>query len=226
MTSMERVLTALGHKEPDRVPLSLLLTIHGARELGLSIKEYFSKPENVVEGQLRMLKKYRHDCVNAFCAASIALEAFGGEIIWFEDGSPSSGEPIIATEQDILSLQVPEVSKTPSLVKMLKTIELLKEKVGDEVPIMGIVVSPFSLPVMQMGFSAYIELMHDRPKLFHHLIEVNQRFCVNLANAQIQAGATAVCYFDGLLSPAITTAGVHLETGFQIAQETLARINS
>jgi uroporphyrinogen decarboxylase len=225
MTSMERVLTALGHKEPDRVPLSLLLTVHGARELGLGIKEYFSKPKYVVEGQLRMLKKYRHDCLNCFCAASIVLDAFGGEIIWFEDGSPNSGEPIIKTEQDILSLQVPEIAQTPSLVRMLEAIQLLKEQVGDEIPIMGIVLSPFSLPVLQMGFSAYIELMYDRPELFHRLLEVNQRFCVALANAQVRAGATAICYFDGLLSPAIT-AEEYLVTGFQIARDSLARIES
>ena len=47
MTPMERVLTTLSHKEPDRVPLFLLLTMHGANELGLSIKEYFSKGEKV-----------------------------------------------------------------------------------------------------------------------------------------------------------------------------------
>lgn len=63
MTSMQRVLTALNYKEPYRVPLFLLLTMHGARELGMSIKEYFSKAENVVEGQLLMLEKYQYDCL-------------------------------------------------------------------------------------------------------------------------------------------------------------------
>ena len=43
ITSLQRVLTTLGHQEPDRVPLFLLPTMHGARELGLSIKEYFSR---------------------------------------------------------------------------------------------------------------------------------------------------------------------------------------
>ncbi len=57
MTSLQRVLTTLGHREPDRVPFFLLVTMHGAKELGLSIKEYFSKAENVVEGQLRLLEE-------------------------------------------------------------------------------------------------------------------------------------------------------------------------
>jgi uroporphyrinogen decarboxylase len=39
VTSMQRVLTTLGHQEPDRVPFFLLLTMHGAKELGLSLQE-------------------------------------------------------------------------------------------------------------------------------------------------------------------------------------------
>ncbi|MCI5121332.1 MAG: methylcobamide--CoM methyltransferase MtbA, partial [Candidatus Electrothrix sp. AUS4] len=65
----------------------------------------YSRAEYVVEGQLRMLKKYRHDFVNALCAAALSLEPFGGEVIWYEDGAPNSGEPFLKTEQDILSLR-------------------------------------------------------------------------------------------------------------------------
>ncbi|MGM0366603.1 MAG: hypothetical protein ACQEP5_08730 [Actinomycetota bacterium] len=33
-TPMERVLTSLQFREPDKVPLFLLLTMHGAKETG------------------------------------------------------------------------------------------------------------------------------------------------------------------------------------------------
>ncbi|MCI5223996.1 MAG: methylcobamide--CoM methyltransferase MtbA [Candidatus Electrothrix sp. AR4] len=226
MTSMDRVLTTLGHNEPDRVPFFLMLTMHGARELGLGIREYFSKAEYVVEGQLRMLKKYRHDCLNPFCYAPIEVEAFGAEVVWFDDGPPNSAEPIIKTEKDILSLQVPDIQSTPCLLRTLDIIQALKKKARDEVPIIGVVVSPFSLPVMQMGFPAYIELMYEKQELFKGLMAVNQKFCIAWANAQLRAGATAICYFDPLTSPTITPMGAHLETGFRIARETLAQINS
>ena len=81
MSSLERVLTTLGHREPDRVPLFLLLTMHGAQELGLSIKSYFSRPEYVIEGQLRLRRKYRNDCLYAFFYSSVETEAWGGEVI-------------------------------------------------------------------------------------------------------------------------------------------------
>ncbi|WP_446008155.1 uroporphyrinogen decarboxylase family protein [Candidatus Electrothrix sp.] len=226
MTSMERVLTTLSHQEPDRVPYFLLLTMHGARELGMSIQEYFSKAEYVVEGQLRMRRKYGHDCLNPFCYAAMEVEAFGGEVIWFEDGPPNSGEPIITTEQDILSLQIPDIDSTPCLVRMLHIIEGLVENAQGEVPVIGTVISPFSLPVMQMGFSAYIDLMYEQPDLFQHLMKINQEFCVAWANAQIRAGATAICYFDPLTSPTMTAPGEHLAAGFRITCQTLAQIQS
>ena len=73
MTSMERVLTALSHKEPDRVPLFLLLTMQGAKELNMSIKDYFSSAHSVIEGQILMQKKYRNDCFYPFFYAPIEV---------------------------------------------------------------------------------------------------------------------------------------------------------
>ncbi|MCI5137981.1 MAG: hypothetical protein D3922_06115 [Candidatus Electrothrix sp. AR1] len=116
MTSLERVQAATGYKEPDRVPLFLGLTMYGAKELGLSIQEYFSKAEYVVDGQLRMLAKYRLDCLNPLFYAAMETEAFGGEVVWFEDGPPNVGELLVKTPDDISSLQVPVVKETPCLV--------------------------------------------------------------------------------------------------------------
>lgn len=53
---MERVMTTLSHKEPDRVPVFHMLTHYGAKELNIPIEEYFSKPEYVAEAQLLMKK--------------------------------------------------------------------------------------------------------------------------------------------------------------------------
>ena len=95
MTSLQRVLTTLGGKEPDKVPRFLLLTMHGARELGLSIREYFSTAKNVIEGQLRLRARYGNDCLYPFFYAPIEVEAMGGEVIYVEDGPPNSGRPLI-----------------------------------------------------------------------------------------------------------------------------------
>ncbi len=226
MTSMQRVLTTLGHEEPDRVPFFLLVTMHGAKELGMTIQEYFYSAENVVEGQLRLRARYRHDCICPFFYAAIEVEAWGGEVIFSENGPPNSGRPFIGKSKDIELLEPPKIKKTDCLVKALKAIEMSKRHTKDEVPIIGVVISPFSLPIMQMGFDRYLELMHESPELFNHLMKVNEEFCVDWANAQIASGATVICYFDPVSSTTIIPADMYTKTGFKIAKRTIARIEA
>lgn len=224
MNSLQRVLTTLGHQEADRVPLCLLFSLHGAKELEISIKDYFANPAAVVEGQLRLRVKYHQDCIYTFFYAPIEIEAWGGEVIYRDDGPPNSGEPFIRRLEDILTLEVPPVKEIPSLCRVLETTTLLKVQAKDEVPIIGVVMSPFSLPVMQMGFDKYIELIYEQPTLFAHLMQINEAFCVAWANAQLEAGATAICYFDPVSSSSIIPKELYLQTGFEVAKRTLAQI--
>lgn len=224
MTSMQRVLTAMGQQEADQVPLFLLTTMHGAKEMGLSISEYFSRAEHVVEGQMRLLAKYRSDCLYPFYYAAIELEAFGGDTIFIDDGPPNAGAPIIRRSEDIDILEPPRVSESPGLMRGLETIRQLKERVGDTVPIIGGTVSPFSLPVMQMGFGRYIELIYEQPERFARLMAVNQAFCVEWANAQLAAGATAIGYADPVSSTTNLPRDLYLKTGHRVTVETLGAI--
>lgn len=224
MTSLQRVLTTLGHREPDRVPLFLLTTMHGAKELGLGIRDYFSRADTVIEGQMRLLARYRSDCVVPFFYASLEVEAFGGDTIFIDDGPPNSGAPVIRRPEDIDRLEPPRVAEAACLARVLEAIAGLKARVGDTVPIVGTVISPFSLPVMQMGFDAYIELIHEQPARFARLMAVNEAFCVDWANAQLAAGATAIGYFDPVSSPTIVPRALYLKTGHPVALRTLPRI--
>ena len=224
VSSLHRVVTTLGHQEPDRVPLFLLLTLHGAKELGVSIRDYFARADYVVEGQLRVQARYRHDCLYPFFYAALEMEAWGGEVVFVEDGPPSSGEPCIRRWEQIEGLTPPEVERTPGLRRVLQAIAGLKARVGEETPIIGVVMSPFSLPVMQLGFDRYIELLYEQPARFEQLMRVNEEFCVAWANAQMRAGATAICYFDPVSSPTIIPPECYRRTGFRVAQRTLARI--
>jgi len=224
MTSLQRVLTALGHEEPDRVPLFLLLTMHGAKELGQGIKEYFSKAEHVAEGQLRLREKYKNDCLYSFFYAPVEIEAWGGEVIFSDNGPPNSGHPFIRDNNMIRTLAVPDIENTPCLAKVLSATKIMKDNIGDEAPIVGVVMSPFSLPVMQMGFEAYLDLIYRQPDLFEMLMEVNTAFCANWANAQLNAGATAICYFDPVSSPTIVPRELYLRTGYLIAKKVIGMI--
>ena len=224
MTPLERTMTALGQQEPDRVPLFLLVTLHGARELNLSIREYYSKAENVIKGQLQLQEKYESDCYYPFFYAAIETEAWGGDTLFIDDGPPNAGRPIIRSSEEIESVEVPDINESASLEKVLHAISALAKKSAGKIPVIGVAISPFSLPVMQMGFEAYLDLIYTRPELFWILMEKNQQFCADWANAQLEAGANAICYFDPISSPTIVPPAMYRTTGYVVAKETLARI--
>lgn len=224
MTSMERVLTALSHQEPDRVPLLLLFSLYGARELEMSIKDYFMDSELVVKTQLMLQKKYRSDCLYSFAYGAIETEAFGGEVVFTDDGPPNAGEPLIGSLDLIPSLNLPDIGSSPGLQRILAVTRGLKQAAGDSIPIIGVVVAPFSLPVMQLGFEKYLELIYFRPELFAQLMALNSAFCVKWANAQLAAGATAICYFNPLASPTMIEKDTYLKIAYPLDCQTLAKI--
>ena len=224
LTPAERVGTSLRGEEPDRVPWFLLVTLHGARELGLSIQEYFSEGRNVVEGQLRMRARYRHDCLYGFFYAAVETEAWGVPVIYREDGPPNSGEPLVRRVEDILRLERPRIAEQPCLQKVLDALEGLKARTRGEVPVIGVVKSPITQPVMQHGFERYLDVLHDRRDLLAHLMALNEDFCVEWANAQLAAGADALAYFDPVASPSLVPRELYLATGFETDRRTLSRI--
>ncbi len=224
MNAMQRAMTAIGHNEPDQVPVFHLLSYYGAKEAGLPVKDYFSRPEIVAETQLRMREKYSSDCFYTFAYAPVEVEAFGGEVLFTEDGPPNAGEPFIKNFEQIKTIEIPDIIQSKPLARILETTRLIKQSAADEIPIIGVVMSPFSLPVMQLGFEKYLELIYSRKEAFSQLMQLNEEFCVAWANAQLQAGATAICYFDPLASPAMIEKKTYLETGYKTACRTIGRI--
>lgn len=223
-TSAERLATAMSHREPDRVPRLLPTVMQGARELGLSIEEYFSQPDAVAEGQWRLCHRYRNDALLGFMYGAVDAEAWGSDVVFRGDGPPNAGAPSIETPDSILSLTPPRVAETPCLRKVLRLIAQLTERAAGTIPVMGSVISPFSLPAMQMGFEAYLILLHEQPVLFERLMALNEEFCVEWANAQLAAGAQAIAYADPMSSPSIVPRDLYLKTGFRVARRVLPRI--
>lgn len=225
MTSMQRVMTAMAHREPDRVPLLLATTMHGARVLGKSIEEYYSKAEYVIEGQTRLRELYQGDFLIAFLYAGQETEAWGAKTIFLPDGPPQAGRPVISKSADIDTFKAPDVESTAVLARTLAIIRGLKQRFGEEVPVAGVAISPFSLPIMQMGFAAYLDLIHDEPERFWRLMEINEQFTVAWANAQFAAGAACVVYYDPMSSTTNVTRELYLRTGHAIACRVLPRIH-
>lgn len=224
MTPLERVLTTLRYVEPDRVPFFLLLTMHGAGEVQVPLSDYLRDPDLIAEGQLRLREKFGHDCLVGAPYAAADVAAWGGEVVFRDDGPPNAGEPFIDDIESIRSLEPPAIDGNPVIAATLRVIETLARRSHD-VPIVGGVVAPFSLPIMQLGFERYLRLLTERPDLFERLMAVNEEYCVAVANAQLAAGATAIGFADPMSSTTVIEPETYRTVASRVAARTLSRIH-
>ncbi len=223
MNSMERTLQSLQHKSPDRVPLFLLFSHYGAKHLNRGIKEYFHDTDAVVRAQIELQRKFSSDCYYTFQYAALETEAMGGEVRFFDEAPPNAGPPILKSRDQLRDLAVPDMTAEP-LKRILSITGELHHHSRGEIPIIGVVMSPFSLPVMQMGFEEYIKVLYRDPDFFEELMAFNAEFCAGWANAQLEAGATAICYFNPLASREIIEAPLYNRTGKRADLETTGKI--
>ena len=224
MTSLQRVLMTLSLKEPDRVPLFLLPTTQGAAEMGVPLKDYFHAPGLMAEAQVRFRERYRNDCLYGFTYAAAEFEAFGGDTIFYDRAPPNAGAPFLRTPDDFARLAVPKIEDCPALCRTLEFQAQLRRAADGCVPVIGVVMSPFSLPVMQLGFPEYLRLLMEEPESLTPLFGVNEEFCVAWANAQLAAGADALVYYDPVGSCTVIEPAHYQRLCAPVAKRVLARI--
>jgi uroporphyrinogen decarboxylase len=195
-------------QRPDRVPIILNLLDQGARELGISLREYYSRGELVAEGQLRMREKYGHDSLLGMFYAALDAELCGcRHIIYAEDGPPNIGQVVIRAPGEIKRLQLPEDCREhPRFQELAICLGLLKREAAGRWPVIGVVTASFSLPAMLMGIGQWLELfLSGDPALRDLLLEKCSRFVAQQISALREAGADLIVYDNPLASATFIT---------------------
>jgi uroporphyrinogen decarboxylase len=224
MTAAARLAAALQHREADRVPFFLPVTMHGALLLGVPLSAYMGNADLATRGQLRLLELLGHDAVTCFLCAAGEVEPFGGEVLLHDDGPPNAGEPPLRSAADIERLEPPQPQDSPMLRRSLDVAWSLRQRLGPDVPVLGGAVAPFSLPAMQLGLGLWFDLLHDAPGPVDHLLQVNEAFCVAWANALLEAGAGAIVLAEPLASSLMVPRASYLARGLPVLRRAIAAI--
>ena len=197
MTGMERLTAAINGTPADRIPVFCNLLDQGARELGLSIKEYYSRGEYVAEGQLRMREKYGYDNLWSLFYVGKEAELLGcKKIIFAENGPPNVGEMVIKQYEDIAKLQIPDDILThPAFEEILKCLRILKAEADGKYPICAYLTASMTLPAILMGMENWIQLLLMGPvELRDELLAKCSDFFQKMITAYRNAGADVLIY--------------------------------
>ncbi len=165
MSPLEILTAAIQGQPAPRIPVFCNLLDQGARELGLSQREYYARGENVARGQLRMRERYGHDNVWSLFYVGKEAEFFGcNEILWAEDGAPNVADFVIRELDDIERLQVPDdLTAHPAWQETARCLDILRNEVGDTHPICAYITASSALPALLMGMDKWMELLLAGP---------------------------------------------------------------
>jgi uroporphyrinogen decarboxylase len=197
MNSMERLLAAANNSPADRIPVFCNLIDQGARELNMSVKEYFSDGEHVAAAQLAMRQKYGHDNLWCMLYAGKAAELLGcSKMVYAADGPPNVGEMIVRKLEDIDRIVVPDsVIDHPAFAEELKCLRILKRETAGTCPICAYITSSMTMPAMIMGMEKWLPLLLNGPAdVRDRLLEKCHELFVKVVAAYRAEGADVLVY--------------------------------
>ena len=160
-TGMERLRAAINGTPIDRIPVFSVMLDQGAQEMGMSLREYYSKGEYVAEGQLRMRAKYGYDNLWSLFYVGKEAELLGcRKMVYAEDGPPNVGDLVIRTPADIARLEVPaSIEDHPAFAEPLKCLGLLRNAAAGQYPICAYLTASMTLPAILMGMEKWMEMV-------------------------------------------------------------------
>jgi uroporphyrinogen decarboxylase len=156
-------------------------------------------PDYAVEVTLQPLARFALDAAIVFSDILTIPDAMGLGLAFAEGEGPRFERPL-RDERDIRKLRVPVPAE--DLRYVLDTVRDARKALAGRVPLIGFCGSPYTLACYMVegrgssDFPAVKAMLHDRPELLHHILEVNCRATIAYLNAQIEAGAQVVMIFD------------------------------
>jgi uroporphyrinogen decarboxylase len=200
MTPIQRYANVVMGIEPDRLPIFAFSAEWGAHWLGYQLNKDFAHDyKKWVHAVLANVDRISCDvCLPGYDIYNVGPDAMGAEIKFPEDALPEIRKPPIKTPKDLEKLEIPDPHKDGRMPLMLKTMELVKEKIGDIVPIMALVNGPVSWAANVRGIYDYLADLKRNPEFAKDLLEIVTDAVIEYAKAELELGLAPIIMADAL----------------------------
>ena len=211
MNSLDRINKTLKGLPKDRPPLSLTLSLYGARLTDCPLSAYYRNPEYYNAGQLAVMDEFHPDVIFGPFVLPYFGAAFGSQLRIFEDQAPNLKAPVVQSVEDIDRLDFDRALESANIQYMLESIRLLKIFPGDYAAIAAIALNPVDLPIMLMGISEWLDLVLTDLPTAMRLIEKTEKFFVKFVMAAQSNGASFIVMPAPFVNPAIVTYDIAIQ---------------
>lgn len=207
MNAKERVMAVINHEKPDRMPCfgaNSTVTYDQMEKVGAFWPDGHDKGEVMAKQALAAYTVLGFDAVRVpFCqtfeAVALGCIRKPGKIQEVE-GIPGIEHPPPYKIDDVPEFPDDFLSRG-YIPELLKAVEILKKEVGDEVPVVGGIIGPFTIAGSLLDSVPLLKATFKAPEKIRPFMDVAEKAGTMLANALIDAGADIIAIEDMTASP-------------------------
>ena len=194
VSSLERVLTAVRHKEPDRVPVTPILS-GGARQIsGISYPDHSLNADKTAQSFLDGWRFVGGDLVLLMLDLSLEAADFGQKIIYPDNSTPypDYDHPVIRDVDDYDRIQSFDPLKSPRMSEFVRLCRIMVKEVGLKSIVTGFVFGPLGVLAMMRGAELLFKDCVLYPKKVQKACEIITGVLIEYVQAQCDSGVPAV----------------------------------
>lgn len=195
MNPRNRFLNAIQLKKVDRTPVvgvNQTATLKQMNKIGVYWPNAHKNAVEMSKLAAAAWEQLRLESAGVPFCQTVEAEILGCDIVWGDKKTDIPYAPFkgLSTPDGI---KVPEnVVEKGRIPVVLKAMELLKKKYGDEIPIFGHVIGPFSLAAHLANMKKILTSIHKNPEVVREFTRIGLDAIAEYANAMFDYGADAV----------------------------------
>ncbi|MCF0105740.1 MAG: uroporphyrinogen decarboxylase [Holdemanella sp.] len=196
------LLDVLHHKgKQKRVPWVPFAGVHAGSLAGYLANDMLTDKDKLVESVLKAYEIYKPDGLPVVFDLQLEAEAMGCDLFWDDCGKVP---PTVRFHPLEMEKYVPCTCKIPTKEDgrfpiILQAMEEVKNKIGDNVALYGLICGPFTLASHLRGQMLFMDMYDDEDYVLK-LMAFCTKVCQRVSDMYRQAGMDVIGFVDPLLS--------------------------
>ncbi|MBI3943094.1 MAG: uroporphyrinogen decarboxylase [Chloroflexi bacterium] len=183
-------------------------------------------PEDLAPRVVAFQKTYDFDFVKVTPAAGYPAEAWGAQMFYLDNAEGTRGykQRPVSQADDWLRVRPLDISESV-LAREIKTLELVRQELGDEVPVMQTIFSPLNVAKNLAG-DRLVNDLREYPDRLHAALAVITQTMVDFTVATLKHGADSVFFATQMATRQAFTEGEFATFGESYDLKVLNAISS
>lgn len=221
MNSMERVVKALQHQEPDRVPVYPILSGVSRKLIGASYRDWSLDADVYSRAMLASQREFDLDCIVTLIDLSVECDAWGQELVYPENEAahPNYSNCVIKSIEDYGKIKKVDYRSSKRMMMHIDACRKIVREAKGEFPVIAFVFGPLgTLSMLRNQQDLYMDLYDDPDAVKQAAAEIRETL-KDYCRALMETGIQGIMFDTLFASGSIMSKDMWRETEGPLVQD-------